>query len=301
MYYKVGCIILIFIFIGRGYNVINVQAAKLNYNNITVYEGKHKSLRLHTSSNKKITWKSKNKKIATVDKNGKVKGIKQGKTTITAYQNGKRYNCKIAVLFDSAKATQNLKVEICRDIKSNPYNYNPYNLVKITNRNKFDVIINKGGFRCTTTYPNVYDEDDVLVSEGGVYELKNYKSSIIIKANSVCYVPYCIIDSTAKTKIQIINSYVERCKEEYIDIVDSNITVSYLPYNSSSWRYSLELQSEWGRDINVVGILIYEDDAGNKCWTDVHFQGRDGMVYKYYDEKLYDIKKMKFYWYNYGC
>lgn len=37
----------------------------------------------------KTTWKSSNKKIATIDKNGKVKGIKKGKVTITAKNNGK--------------------------------------------------------------------------------------------------------------------------------------------------------------------------------------------------------------------
>ena len=35
------------------------------------------------ATNKKVTWKSSNPSVATVDENGKVKGLKEGKVTIT--------------------------------------------------------------------------------------------------------------------------------------------------------------------------------------------------------------------------
>lgn len=306
IYYKIGCIILVVFAFFSKCNITSVQAAKLNNKTITVYEGKYKKLRLCTSSEKKITWKSKNKKIATVDKNGKVKGIKQGKTTVTAYQNDKKYSCKVEVLFDSNKATKNIKSEICKDIEYKKIEgipdvwwrrYDGYRLIKIINKNKFDIIIKQTGLVITTTNESVYDENGVLVSEGFEQEYKNYEN-IIIKAGGICYIPFCnYLDSKTLLQIQIKNNFVERCSEEYIDTIDSYISVSKEP-PYYIWNYSIELESEWGRDINVVGVLIYEDKDGNKYWTKVSLAGRDGLIYKYSDNKLY--YEMKLYWYNYG-
>lgn len=76
-----------------------VEAAtkiKLNKTNVYVSKGDTVQLSLKGTS-KKVKWYSTNKKIATVNNKGKVRGIKKGKTTVTAEVNGKKYRCTINV------------------------------------------------------------------------------------------------------------------------------------------------------------------------------------------------------------
>ena len=65
------------------------------------------------ATNKKITWTSSNTKVATVDAKGIVKGVSEGKTTITAKTaNGKKATCTVKVVLGgipikTSKATVN--------------------------------------------------------------------------------------------------------------------------------------------------------------------------------------------------
>lgn len=73
-------------------------AAKARLNKTSVYVSKGDTVQLSIKgASKKVKWTSANKKIATVSTKGKVKGIRKGKTTVTAKVNGKKYNCKINV------------------------------------------------------------------------------------------------------------------------------------------------------------------------------------------------------------
>lgn len=68
-----------------GYPVTKVE---LNHKELTVKKGKTKKLKVTMTptyaADKELKWTSSNKKVATVDENGRVKGLKKGKTTITA-------------------------------------------------------------------------------------------------------------------------------------------------------------------------------------------------------------------------
>lgn len=55
------------------------------------------------ATNKKVTWKSGSKKVATVDKNGKVRGLKEGKTKITATAK------------DGSKISKSIVVQVVKD------------------------------------------------------------------------------------------------------------------------------------------------------------------------------------------
>ena len=67
---------------------------QISQKSVTLKAGSTKKVTIKNMPKKaKVTWKSKNKKVATVTKNGKIKGIKAGKTTITAkltYQKAKK-------------------------------------------------------------------------------------------------------------------------------------------------------------------------------------------------------------------
>ncbi len=83
--------------------VIKVSGVSLDKNNIVLNLNSTLTLAVTFTptnvTNKAVTWSSSNKKIATVDKNGKVKGIKEGKVTITVKtkDGGKTAKCMITV------------------------------------------------------------------------------------------------------------------------------------------------------------------------------------------------------------
>jgi uncharacterized protein YjdB len=72
-----------------------VQSVKLNHKVYTIKKFKTQNKKATvlpkkvSKKNKKVTWTSSKKKIASV-KNGKVKGLKKGKTVITAKAKGKK-------------------------------------------------------------------------------------------------------------------------------------------------------------------------------------------------------------------
>lgn len=69
----------------------------LNKKSANLFVGSTVKLKLNGAKAKKVTWKSANKKIAVVSKKGIVRAKKEGKTTITATYNGKKYKCKVTV------------------------------------------------------------------------------------------------------------------------------------------------------------------------------------------------------------
>lgn len=69
---------------------------KLSKSSLTMRTGDTYNLKLAGSSGS-IKWTSSEESIATVSNSGKVKAIKEGKATITAIKNEKKYNCKITV------------------------------------------------------------------------------------------------------------------------------------------------------------------------------------------------------------
>ena len=98
----------------------NVKLKKIVLNHSTYKLQKGKSLKLKASfkpkktTQKKVVWKSSKKKIAKVSKKGVVKGLKTGKTTITAKVKGtkKKATCKIQVVnkVDNKKVTDDPSV-----------------------------------------------------------------------------------------------------------------------------------------------------------------------------------------------
>ena len=68
---------------------------KMNKKTITLEAGQTRQLKVRNSKGK-VKWRSANSKVATVSK-GTVKGIKPGKTTITAKCHGKKAKCKVYV------------------------------------------------------------------------------------------------------------------------------------------------------------------------------------------------------------
>lgn len=79
-------------------NIIVNAASKVQLNKIAVsiYVGKTYNLKL-SGTKDNIKWSSSDKKIATVNSSGKVKGIKQGKVTITAKVGKNTYKCIVKV------------------------------------------------------------------------------------------------------------------------------------------------------------------------------------------------------------
>ena len=81
--------------------VFNVSAAspKLNKKKVTITVGKTVKLKVKKNkAKKKVKWKSANKKIVKVTKKGKIKGIKPGKTVVTAKVGKKKLKCKVKVV-----------------------------------------------------------------------------------------------------------------------------------------------------------------------------------------------------------
>lgn len=69
---------------------------KLNTTNITLLKGKTKKLTV-SNNEKTPSWSSSNYAVASVESNGNVKAKKYGKTTITAWVDGKQLTCKVQV------------------------------------------------------------------------------------------------------------------------------------------------------------------------------------------------------------
>jgi len=74
----------------------NAAKVKLNKKKVTVYVGDTVKLKVK-GAKKKVKWSSSNKNVAAVSKKGKVTGRKEGKATITAKVEKKKYKCKVTV------------------------------------------------------------------------------------------------------------------------------------------------------------------------------------------------------------
>ena len=64
----------------------------------TIHVGDTETVWISNYGNLNMTWYSSSPDVASVDTNGKVYGISKGSSTISAYINGKSYNCKVKVL-----------------------------------------------------------------------------------------------------------------------------------------------------------------------------------------------------------
>lgn len=74
----------------------NAAAVKLNKKTATVSAGKTVQLKVKNTK-KSVKWSTSDKKVATVSKKGLVKGVKDGKATITAKIGKNKYTCKVTV------------------------------------------------------------------------------------------------------------------------------------------------------------------------------------------------------------
>ena len=93
------------------------KAPKISKKSVSITAGRSVKVTIKNKPSKaKVTWKTKNAKIATV-KNGKIKGIKAGKTTVTAtviYNKGKKKTTKrftVRVTVKKAASTANPAVQ----------------------------------------------------------------------------------------------------------------------------------------------------------------------------------------------
>lgn len=82
---------------GREYRCkVNVEIPSISKKSVSLDVGSFTTLKMKNTK-QIVKWGSSNKKIATVNNKGKVKGIKDGKATITAKIGKKKYNCKVTV------------------------------------------------------------------------------------------------------------------------------------------------------------------------------------------------------------
>lgn len=100
-------VILLFLTCYDDLSLSSVNAAtriRISTSSIKLVVGKTKTVKLvglTKNQSKKVKWKSNNKKIATVNKNGKITAKKSGKTTIIGTYKGKKYKCKVTVIYNS--------------------------------------------------------------------------------------------------------------------------------------------------------------------------------------------------------
>lgn len=80
------------------------EKVAINKTSATIEVKKSVNLKI-TGTTSKVTWKSSNKKIATVNRSGKIVGVKEGKATITATVEKKKFTCNITVKKKSAYKT----------------------------------------------------------------------------------------------------------------------------------------------------------------------------------------------------
>lgn len=126
--------------------VVTVKNYKLN--NTKLKLDKNDNFKLKTTTGKpKIKWATSNRNVATVNSAGNVKAINEGKATITATINGKKYKSNVEVL----------KVD------------------SMANLNKLKDYINKNGFNAPKTgYKMIRWEDAYGDGKGeGVYVISN--------------------------------------------------------------------------------------------------------------------------------
>lgn len=71
---------------------------EINYVSVTFYKGETEKLKI-LYTNKKVKWSTSNKKIATISANGGLKAVSVGKCTITGKVGGKKYICKVRVIY----------------------------------------------------------------------------------------------------------------------------------------------------------------------------------------------------------
>lgn len=70
---------------------------KLNKTKLELHEGESYTLKLKGASGT-VKWSSSKKSVASVSSGGKVKAVKEGKATITATYNNKKYKCTVTVI-----------------------------------------------------------------------------------------------------------------------------------------------------------------------------------------------------------
>lgn len=101
---KVLAIMMIALMLATTINVNQVYAATIKKSGVTLIVGSTQTLK--TGVTGKTTWNSSKKDITTVDKNGKIKGIKAGKSTITAQtEKNTTYTWVVTVKNQDAQAT----------------------------------------------------------------------------------------------------------------------------------------------------------------------------------------------------
>lgn len=112
----------------------------LNKTSATIYTGSTVKLSV-TGVNGAIKWSTANKKIATVSISGKVKGIKAGKTTVTAKVGSRKFTCNVIV---KNPALSKSKVTIVKG-KSYTIKLNGTSIKKVSSSNKNIATVNSKG------------------------------------------------------------------------------------------------------------------------------------------------------------
>lgn len=118
--------ILLALILAIGFSpVTNVEAKaapRLNYNKVTLVQGKKKRLKVRNLSRRrrrKVKWYSTRKSVATVNRKGVVKAKRKGKAYIVAKVGKKKYRCKVIVKkkVTKKKKKSNKKVKINKSTK----------------------------------------------------------------------------------------------------------------------------------------------------------------------------------------
>ena len=139
------------------------KTPKLSKTKVEIPETYSARINLKNADSGYIKWSSSNKKVATVNKHGKIKGLKHGKTTITAKYKNKTYKCKVTVLKYGKKY---ISSEIIGEVDG-------FSIIKYTNESECDINI--------TISDKYYDEDG--------YFLREYTRNISCLKNS-CAISY---------------------------------------------------------------------------------------------------------------
>lgn len=139
----ISVILAVSLLIGMGVLFgIDAEAVSLSTKSVKLVIGETQLILLDGADSKKVEWTSGNEKIADVE-NGVIKGIKTGKTTVTAKYKGKKYKCNVTVS----------EFRIARESSS----------VMVGNRLQLDLV----GFSGTRTWISS-DESVATVSENGI-------------------------------------------------------------------------------------------------------------------------------------
>ncbi len=93
----ISVILAVSLLIGMGvFFGVEAEAVSLSEKSVKLIVGETQLVLLDGADSKKVEWTSDNKKIAVVE-DGIIKGIKTGKTTVTAKYKGKNYKCNVTV------------------------------------------------------------------------------------------------------------------------------------------------------------------------------------------------------------